>query len=368
MKFQIIIIIISLFAYSCTEKAEIKPEIEKKDTNSIIFNDSTMSQIDVQDVKMVADPDELVVVGEVSFDEDNIVRVFPIVSGSVEKISVSLGDYVTKGQHLATIMSTDINEYQVNFSIAKSNYNIAEKNLSRIKELYISKFASERELSEAQNEYNNAKSEFNGKRKLLELYGGKEGANDALYRVTAPNSGYIVERTVNEGTQIRTDNNSNLFIISDLKTVWVWANVYESDISKIKVGDQVSVSTIAYPDKEYKGVIKKIGSVLDAAARVVKVRIDLENPNELLKPEMFATVTIFSSAANEILGVPKNALIIENNRTFVVKQTAENTFSKVEVTQGKGGHNFIEIKGGINVGDKIVTDDALFVATSINNQ
>ena len=88
-----------------------------------------------------------------SFDEDNIVRVFPIVSGSVDKISVSLGDYVKRGQHLATISSTDINEYQVAYNVAKSNVEVAEKQLARMKELYDSMFASEKELADAQNEY-----------------------------------------------------------------------------------------------------------------------------------------------------------------------------------------------------------------------
>jgi len=159
-----------------------------------------------------------------------------------------------------------------------------------------------------------------------------------------------------------------MFIISDLKTVWVWAKVYESDISKIKIGDQVTVTTIAYPDKIYKGTIKKIGSVLDAEARIVKVRIDLDNPNELLKPEMFATINIMPTTNEKMLGVPKNAVFIERNKTWVVRETGKNTFEKVEVVQGNGSQQFIEIKSGLSQGQKVVTDGALFVATSINNQ
>ncbi|MBC7883869.1 MAG: efflux RND transporter periplasmic adaptor subunit [Saprospiraceae bacterium] len=367
MKIQIILIISLIFFQGCEQKKEmpIEPKVYK---NWIVLSDSALTKIKIEEAQLVVDPDELVVVGEVSFDEDNIVRIFPIVSGSVDKISVSLGDYVKKGQILARIISTDINEYQVSFSIAKSNYLVAEKNLKRMKELYDSHFASEKELTEVQNEFNNAKSAFEGKRKLLELYGGKENSNDALYNVTAPINGYIVERTVNEGTQIRTDNNTNMFIISDLQTVWVWANVYESDISKVKVGDKVNVTTIAYPDKIYRGHIKKIGSVLDPEARVVKVRIDLENPNELLKPEMFATVIIMPTTSDKILGVPQNAVFMEKNKTWVIRQTAVNQFEKVEITKGKGSNYFIEILSGINPGDKIVSDGALLVATSINNQ
>jgi cobalt-zinc-cadmium efflux system membrane fusion protein len=244
---------------------------------------------------------------------------------------------------------------------------VAEKNLKRIQELYNSNFASEKELTEAQNDFNNAKSEYEGKKKILELYGGTPNTNDAIFRVTAPIDGYVVERTVNNGTQIRTDNNSSMFIISDLKTVWVWANVYESDMSKISIGDSVEVTTVAYPDKKYKGIINKIGNTLDPEARVVKVRIDIENPGELLKPEMFATVAIRSNTSGKMLGVPKNAVFIENSKNYIIKVNG-NTFTKTEIKQGKETAQYIEILEGLSEGEKIVTDGALFIASSINNQ
>lgn len=359
-----------LFFFSCSSKQKETPQeaLKEASKSSINLSGSVLNGLKIEEVNLVPDADQLVVVGSVNFDEDNIVRIFPIVSGSIENISVSLGDYVKKGQHLASIISTDINQYQVDVSISKSNFTIAEKNWARIAELYRTNFASEKELNEAQTAMDNARFEYEGKRKLLNLYGSRENKNDALFNVSAPNNGYIVERTINEGTQIRMDNNTHMFVISDLKTVWVWANVYESDISKIKVGDPVQVKTIAYPDKVYSGTIKKIGSMLDASARVVKVRIDLDNSDELLKPEMFATVTIMPKTSSKMLAVPKNAIFIENNKFWVIKQAGTNEFAKVEVQQGRSNSSYVEILSGLNAGEKIITDGALNVSTSINNQ
>jgi cobalt-zinc-cadmium efflux system membrane fusion protein len=361
------IIIIGFFTSCEDEKTKI-PE-KKQQQSTIEISESKLANLTINQVENLYADDNLTVVGEVSFDEDNIVRVFPIVSGNVDKVNVSLGDYVSKGKVLAEITSTDINQYQTDFRISKSNLSVSESNYKRVKELHQTNFASEKELIEAQNEYNNAKSEYEEKKQILKLYGSSEKSGNSKFYVTAPNNGYIVERTVNEGTQIRTDNSSNMFVISDLKSVWVWANIHESEISRVNVGDKVSVTTISYPDKNYMGEIKKIGSVLEEDSRVVKARIDLINPDEKLKPKMFATVAISSKQSSKFNGVPKESIFIENGKFWVVKQVGKNSFKKVEVVQGqKSNKTHVEIISGVALGDKIIGQGALAVATSINNQ
>jgi cobalt-zinc-cadmium efflux system membrane fusion protein len=369
MKNIFLIPVIALLFSACSkEKPATEQPAESKKENAIILPKESLTYTTIDTVEAIPDSDEFTVVGEVSFDEDNVVRVFPIVSGSVESVNVSLGDYVQKGQLLATILSTDISTYQGDYNIAKSNYEVAEKNLKRATELFATNVISEKDLTEAQNEFNNARSEYRKKKQILELYGGSEQSLDALYKVFAPNSGYIVERNINQGMQIRTDNAATMFTISDLKTVWVWANVYESDLSKIHEGDEVQVKTIAYPDKIFTGQIKKIGTMLDPASRVIKVRTELNNKEGLLKPEMFATVIISPKKSNEVVAVPTSALVIENNTFWVMKETQENTFTKVKIKPGKTIRNFTQVHEGVQPGDKIVTEGALFLTTAYNNQ
>lgn len=368
MKKIFLIPVLALLMLACNKQEPVEEKVESAKGNDIALSKESLGYTKIDTVAMIQDSDEFTVVGEVSFDEDNVVRVFPIVSGSVEKVDVSLGDYVKKGQLLATIISTDISTYQGDYNIAKSNFEVAEKNLKRAKELFATNVISERDLTQAQNDFNNAQSEYRKRKQILELYGGSSQNLDALYKVFAPNSGYIVERNINQGMQIRTDNASTMFTISDLKTVWVWANVYESDLSKIHEGDEVRVKTIAYPDKIFTGTIKKIGTMLDPASRVIKVRTELDNKEGLLKPEMFATVIISPKRGNQVLAVPTSALVIENNAFWVMRETKDNTFSKVKIKTGKTIQNYTLVHEGLKPGDKIVSEGALFLATAYNNQ
>jgi cobalt-zinc-cadmium efflux system membrane fusion protein len=362
--FLVAIILIS----SCKKKEEEKSVVPQTDKNKVSFTDEQLKQISVEDVQWVPYAEEFSAVGEVSFDENNVVRIYPIVSGSVDKVDVSLGDYVKKDQLLATLLSTDISTFQRDYNVAKADLEVAEKNMSRAQELYSSGMMSEKDFAEAKKDFTNAKSDFNEKKQILELYGGSSDRLDATFRVIAPRPGYIVERNINEGTQIRTDASTNIFTISDLKSVWIWANVHESDMAKVKEGDKVTVTTIAYPDKTFRGTIKKIGTMLDPASRVIRVRTELENEDGLLKPEMFATVIITSQTKDKIIAVPENAMVLENNSYYLMRETSPHTFEKVKITTGKRFNDFVEITEGIQAGDRIVVNGSLFALTAFNQK
>ena len=306
----------ALFTSSCGNKEEQRSvdAADVKTATTLELSESQMRFVKIDTVTEVDAAAQTTAVGEVSFAEDNVVRIYPIVSGAVEEVKVSLGDYVTKSQLLATLLSTNISEYQRDYNIAKSNVEVEQKNLIRSEDLYKTGMLSDKELTESRKSYNNAQSEFREKKQILELYGGSSDNLDALFRVTAPRSGYIVERNINSGTQIRNDNGTNIFTISDLKNVWVWANVHEGDISKVHEGDAVQVETIAYPGKFFKGTIKKIGTMLDPASRIIRVRTDIDNREGLLKPEMFATVTITPKISSRVLAIPPIAIILESNQ------------------------------------------------------
>ncbi|MFN6089750.1 MAG: efflux RND transporter periplasmic adaptor subunit [Cyclobacteriaceae bacterium] len=340
-------------------------KVKASKTNIVLTTDQ-MNGMRVETTSEAPLAEEFAAVGEVSFDENNVVRIYPIVSGTVEKVNVSLGDYVQRGQLLATLLSTDITTFQRDYNVAKANLEVDDKNFARAKELYAAGMISEKDFAEAKNDYMNALSDFTEKKQILELYGGSSDRLDAMFRVIAPRSGYIVERNINEGTQIRTDNNTAIFTISDLKSVWIWANVHESDMGKVKEGDKVSVTTIAYPKRIFKGIIKKIGTMLDPASRVIRVRSELGNEEGLLKPEMFATVVITSQTTERVLAIPQKALILENNLYYAMRQVSSNTFEKVNVQVGKKFNDLTEVTGGLTAGDKIIVEGSLFALTAYN--
>jgi cobalt-zinc-cadmium efflux system membrane fusion protein len=359
-------IVIALLLVSCDKNQDQSSVTREQPKNDITLNAEQLQEMSVEEARIIPVAEEFTAVGEVSFDEDNVVRIYPIVSGSVEKVNVSLGDYVQRGQLLATLLSTDITTFQRDYNVAKADLEVAEKNMNRANDLYSSGMMSEKDFAEAKKDYTNATSDFNEKKQILELYGGSSDRLDAVFRVVAPRSGYIVERNINEGTQIRTDNNTAILTISDLKTVWIWANVHESDMSKVKVGDKVSVTTIAYPDKTFTGKISTIGTMLDQASRVIRVRTELDNESGLLKPEMFATVTITSQTREKLLAVLQRALVLENNNYYAMRESQPNTFEKVQVTIGKKFGDFVEITGGLKSGDRIIVNGSLFALNAYN--
>jgi len=360
------VLIVAAALFACEVRKAAPPTAAKSGKIKLILERDQLQHVNIYTVKLASENEQLTAVGEVSFAEDNVVRIYPIVSGTVERLFVSLGDYVSKGQALATLLSMDMSQIQRDHNIAKSNFSVEEKNLARAQELFQAGMMSEKEFATAKKDYNNALSEYNERTQILKLYGGSANDLDAIYNVVAPRSGYIVERNVTEGTQIRNDNNTNIFTISDLKTVWVWANVHESDMAKVREGDEVSVKTIAYPDKVFTGKVKKIGTMLDPDSRVIKVRTELPNQDGLLKPEMFASIVITSKTKKVILAVPQSSIVLENSRYFVMRESRPGEFEKVPVTLGKAFGDFYEVSAGLKENEKIVSEGSLFVLAAFN--
>lgn len=366
---RFIFLLIAVIISACKkDEAASQEAASSPQKTAISFTAEQMKEMVLDTVALVPMAEEFQAVGEVSFDENNVVRIYPIVSGSVDNVLVSLGDYVQKGQLLASLLSTDISTFQRDYNVAKADLEVADKNMSRAQELYKSGMLSEKDFAEARKDFTNATSDFNEKKQILELYGGSSERLDAVFRVVAPRSGYIVERNINEGSQIRTDNNTTIFTISDLKSVWIWANVHESDMGKVKEGDLVAVKTIAFPEKTFRGTIKKIGTMLDPASRVIRVRTELENENGLLKPEMFATVIITSQTQEKVLATPVNAIVLENNNNYVMKETSANTFEKVQVSIGQKFSDFAVVTQGLQAGDRIIVKGSLFALTAFNQK
>jgi len=358
--------LLALLITSCggdKKKAKQQANISK---DHLVLTESQMAHIKIDTVRRQTLADQLTAVGEVSFSEDNVVRIYPIVSGTVEKIFVSLGDYVEKGQKLATLLSMDMSQIQRDYNIAKSNFSVEEKNLARAQELFSAGMMSEKEFAGAKKDYNTALSELNERTQILKLYGGSSSDLDAIYNIVAPRSGYIVERSITEGTQIRNDNNTNILTISDLKTVWVWANIHESDLAKVSEGDEVQVKTIAYPDKIFNGRVKKIGTMLDPDSRVIKIRTELNNNEGLLKPEMFANVVLTPKVSEKAVVISNTSIILENNQNFVMIETGKNEFKKVQIKTGRVFHHYTEVLGGLEIGQLVVTEGSLFVLTAFN--
>jgi cobalt-zinc-cadmium efflux system membrane fusion protein len=346
---------ILLLLSSCTHK---KHEEKIEESDEVNYRLDTIKYQNLEE--------ELMLNGVVTFDEGLVDRVFPLVAGNVEAVNVTLGDYVVKGQNLASIISSDVSNYLNEYKIDKANFDLAKRKMETSEELYKSKFLSETELLTARKDFDNASDELKRSTQILSIYGGTENLDKPYFTVHSPITGYIVQKNINEGMELRADHSEPIFVISSLNKVWIMANVYEADIAQVRQGQEVEINTIVYPDKEFKGKISKIGSLLDPESKVLKVRIEMDNSQGLLKPDMFATIRLHINPSERFLAVPSKAVLFDKDKYFVIVKTNKNyEVREVKIIKDTPSLNFI--KGNIKEGELVVTEGGLLLFNEIRN-
>jgi cobalt-zinc-cadmium efflux system membrane fusion protein len=357
-----VILVLAFFSYgisSCREKTD---RAEEKTT--YVLPDSLLKTIEIDTVKNSHVFNTLTLTGKVDFNEDNVIKIYPTISGQVSDIKVMTGDYVTQGQTLAIMRSSDMAGYSNDYVTAKSNVDIAKKSLDAANDMYKSGLASQRDQLAAQEGYNQAVSAFEKAKRVLNLYGGSMSGE---YTVKSPINGFVVDRTVNNNMMIRSDNSAGLFTISDLKNIWVMANVYESNISLVKMGDSVNITTLSYPGKIFRGKIDRIMNVLDPTNKVMKLRIVLSNPGYLLKPEMFASVQVNTTENKRMISIPSRALIFDHSQYYVLvyKSPTDITIRPVQVLNTVGERSYIS--DGLAEGERLIGTQALLIYQELNS-
>lgn len=308
---------------------------------------------------------ELQLTGKVVPYENRLAKVAPLVDGVIEKLSAGLGDFVQKGQVIAVLRSADVADVENQIIQGKSDLLSAQKNLSVTQDLAKSGLAADKDVVLAENELKKAQSSLVRSQAVSGIY----GIRNSLYTVRAPISGYVVDKNPNisEQMQYHEGETGPFFTIADLSTVQVVANVYESDIAKIKPGYEAEIRLLSYPDQVFRGNIDKISNVLDPTTRTLQVRISLPNSGNRLKPEMFAQIRIQFEGVNRLVTVPSAGLIFDKNKNFVLVYRGPNRIEtrEVQVAQATGGRTYLA--AGLQPGDVILTKNQLLVYNALNN-
>lgn len=342
-------------------KTETKTTDQKQ---KFVISDSLLKTLQIDTVITCPVVNALTLTGKVTFNEDKVARIFPMVSGNITGVTAQLGDYVTKGEKLGVIRSGEMAGYGNDVVTAKTNLLIAQKNMDAAEDMYKSGLMSQKDFVTAQQMYKQAESQLNKSSEVLQINGG---STQGQFVVKTPISGFIVEKQINNDMAIRPDNTNDLFTISDLKDVWVMANVYESNIGQVHLGDNVDVTTLSYPGRVFHGKVDKILNVLDPTNKVMKVRIVLPNPDYALKPEMFTSVRVINKTNQESLCVPSSALIFENSQYFVLVYKSQSNVKIIPVQIISSNGNQSYISGAVQQGDKVIGSNAVLIYTAINS-
>jgi cobalt-zinc-cadmium efflux system membrane fusion protein len=312
-------------------------------------------------------PSQLFVTGSVFPDISRTVPVISLASGRIVDIRARLGDAVKKGQLLLRIRSDDISGGFDAYRKAVSDELLARKQLDRAKQLYEHGAIALGDLEVAQDAEDDAKTTLDTSTEHLRLLGSDPDDPKGIVDIHAPVSGVITDQEVAIGAAVQAYSTPNPFTISDLTTVWIVCDVYESDMANVRVGQPADIKLNAYPDKVLKGTISNIGSILDPNIRTTKVRIEVANPGEMMRPGMFATATLFGKEKRTYAAVPASAIVHLHDRDWVFIPLQEK-FKRVEVVSGEQlPNNMQEVLSGLQPNQQVVTN-AINLENAIDNE
>jgi len=352
------IAIVSLAFTSC------KKEVENPQTNtSFALSDAMLKTTTTAVAQTQPVKNELSFYGKITADNNKMIDVYPLVGGNVVKVNVELGDYVNKGQVLATIKSTDIADFEKQSLDAKSDLLVAKNNLKVAQELFDGKLNSESDVLQAKSEVTKAQSQLGKIQETYKIYNIKAGS---IYEVTAPISGFIIQKSINQDMLLRSDRSENIFDIAEISEVWAMANINETDIDKVKLGIDADVTTLSYPDKVFKGKVDKIFNVIDPETKAMQARIKLQNPGYLLKPDMNANIKLSFKEDKSLIAIPSDAIVFDKSKNFVMvfKDRHNIETRQVEVYSVVGDTTYI--KSGLKENEKVITNNQLFIYRALN--
>ena len=330
-------------------------------------------------VQAVTDQDvggAVVTAGKVTYDDLLVSHEISPVTGRVVRIDAQPGQRVKKGASLAVIESPDVGTAFSDLAKAHADLEAAERDYKRQKELFDAHAASQKDYEQSLDNYQKSKAELLRAQKKAQLLSKGGGADSVTqeYTLRAHIDGEVVSRNLSPGMEVQGQYSQGsaveLFTVGELDHVWVLADVFEMDLGRVKMGARVTVRVVTYPNHIFEGKVDLVSGTLDPNTRTAKVRCTIANPDRLLKPEMYATVSI-SVAERKALAIPRSAMLRLGDQTVVFVQmgTAPNGLIRFErrpvaVDEDEGG-DYLPVTHGLERGEKIVTAGAILLAGMI---
>ncbi|MET3909660.1 cobalt-zinc-cadmium efflux system membrane fusion protein [Bradyrhizobium sp. S3.3.6] len=327
---------------------------------------------------------EYVTEGKVAVDEDRSTPVFSPYAGRVTKLLAKPGESVTQGQPLFTIEAADTVQAQNDFIAAMTSQNKAKSALEladiqyrRAKDLYEGRAIplkdyqqAEATQVQAQNDMRSSVTALEAANNKLRILGFTDETIKAFQTkstinpeitIYAPISGTVVQRKIGPGQYVNSGASDPVFVIGDLSTVWLTAFVRESDAASVSVGQDISVNVMALPGRPLTAKINYVAAAIDPSTRRLLVRATIDNKDGLLKPEMFANVTIYSAGDRGAPAVPKQALIYEGDQVRIWVAREDKSVELRQIKTGLINGNLVEVTSNLKPGEHVVVKGSLFI-------
>jgi cobalt-zinc-cadmium efflux system membrane fusion protein len=308
------------------------------------------------------------VTGSVNPDISRTIPVVSLASGRVVALHARVGDNVSKGQLLMEVQSTDISGAFDQYLKAVNDERLARSQQERAKILYDKGAIAKAQLDIADDGEQDAQTDLTAAEQQLSVLGVDRDHPSATVKVYSPATGIIIAQNVTDASAagMTFSGSSTAFTIADLSHVWIICDVYENDLSSVHLGQAADIRLNAYPDRVLKGTIGEIDAVLDPSIRTAKVRIQVNNPDGIMRVGMFATATFHGKTLETHASVPATAILHLHDRDWVYVPAPGGKFRRVEVVGGvmlPGGMQ--EVSSGISSGQQVVTN-ALALQNSVD--
>jgi cobalt-zinc-cadmium efflux system membrane fusion protein len=315
--------------------------------------------------------------GVIRPNENALANITTLVRGRVAEVDADLGQMVKANQLLVVLHSGDLGLAQSAYLKARARRHVAEQAYQRAEFLFKEKVIGQAEAQRREGEMISIRAEAQEALEGLRLLGMGDKEIGILERtqkirsqvaIVAPFAGRVIARDLTKGELVETTQ--KLFVVADLSTVWVVANVSEKDVSYVQratvsPNQPVEVFVTAYPDDVFQGTVSYVGDVLDTATRTMQVRLSLPNPTGHLKPEMFATIRVSSEPAPDVLVIPEAAVQHDRDRSFVFVQKEPGVFEARTIKVGEKNGTVAEVLEGLQEGESVVKEGAFTLKSEL---
>jgi membrane fusion protein, heavy metal efflux system len=355
--------LILLLASACSDPVQAPPEAPKSQraAGEVVLKPDSPKKgyIKLAQLEYSQPPAMEPLAGKIVYDENITARVSSPIAGRVISTPMALGSKVQAGSALLSLSSPDTASAQADYLKAQAQLTLSEKAFQRQRELYEGKVVALKDLEQAEDDLSQTRSEL--QRAALHLKNlHLQGASDnGQYVLRAPIAGTVVERNVNPGQELSGDDDPPLFVITDLAKLVVFMDVFEVNLSKIHVGQNVAISVPAYPEQQFPAVVRYIGQVLNEDTRTVQVRCELPNPDRRLLPGMYASIIVESAPEQRAIVIPLTAVFTEGDSDFVFVQDGPDRYLQKPVKIGLRLKDEAVVLQGLEAGQQLVSEGAL---------
>jgi cobalt-zinc-cadmium efflux system membrane fusion protein len=339
-------------------------------SGSFRLSDEQLRSMSIESIVVVPFHSEEHTDGKIAYNGDTITSVYSQYSGRVTRLLAPLGALVKQGQPLYELQASEYAQAESDLLSAAAQLRLTTAVEQRRHAQYDARAGSLQDWQQSQSDLAAAQATLASVRNRLRILGKSEedidaiqssARPDAAVRAASPITGVVVDRQIGPGQYLQAGGSTAVYTVADLSTVWLVANVRESDATRVHVGQSIAVHVLALPEQTFNARLSYVGAAVDPATRRVPVHAVLDNSAHLLKPEMYATFTIATSTDSLAPAVPQEAVIFEGAQARVWVMQSEHDAAVRQVALGRASDGRYEVLQGLKAGERVITHGALFI-------